>query len=616
MAEIPVSFILEKISYFLQNEIQILQGVPEELESIRDDLETLKASLRAADLVEDSDHQLKQWVRQVRDIAYDIEDAIDDFTYHHADQHGNRIHGFLYKFCCFAKTLKGYHRTADDLRKIKSRIGNVSAWQSNNNDRFKKTDQGSSSRTPVNDALILDSVDLVGTEEPKEKLVKWLVESNSRRRKVVSVFGMGGLGKTTLVKQVYDDERVKKRFDVHVWITLSHSLKLEDLLRNIVQQVFTAIRKPVPEGIDDMKSEWLKVAIKPYLQQWRYLSLRETEIKIIPSSIGKLQNLQTLDLKHTHVTELPVEILKLKQLRHLLVYRYEFKYYSRFHSKYGFKAFAGIGALKSLQKLCFIAADHKNPSILGEIGELTQLRRLGIMNLRKEDGMALCSSIQKLTNLEALSVVSSVKDEVIDLQHLSSPPKLLERLYLTGKLEQLPEWIPRLQSLVIVYLKWSRLEDNPLVSLQNLSNLVHLELLQVTTGDTLSFKAGGFRKLKVLGIDKFDELKCIEMEKDALPVLEKLSILRCKSLETVPLGIEHLTMLKVLEFFDMPEELIKTLSPNAENGDYSKVACIPEVYYTYCRDGEWEVFALESWGERVLNAKETVESHIGSIVKK
>ncbi|XWS49320.1 hypothetical protein CRYUN_Cryun13aG0153600 [Craigia yunnanensis] len=46
---------------------------------------------------------------------------------------------------------------------------------------------------------------------------------------------------------------------------------MEDLLRNIVQQLFSAIRKPVPEGIDDMKSDWLKVVIKPILQQWRYL---------------------------------------------------------------------------------------------------------------------------------------------------------------------------------------------------------------------------------------------------------------------------------------------------------------------------------------------------------
>lgn len=957
MAEIPVEFILEKIGYFLQNEIQIVQEVPEELEYIRYDLERMKASLRAADIEEEEEeeetnHQQKEWVRQLRDIAYDVEDVIDEFTCHLANHHG---HGFLHNFCCFVRNLQGYHRAADELRKIKSRIRNISGWQLNNNinDRNNTTDHHGRSSSTMSDALILDSDDLVGIHEPKEKLIRWLLETNIPRRKVMSVVGMGGLGKTTLVKQVYEDERVKKHFAVHVWITMSHPLKMKDLLRNIVRQLFTAIRKPVPEGIDDMNSDWLKVVIKPFLQQWKYLivldnvwhinqwhavnhafarsddssrvmittrnsdvaiasciepddmvfnieplspddswdlfckrsfrrttstcpaylvevsrrilekceglplaivaiggllatktgtpaewetiycslgaiikdndklmnltevlslsfkylpyhlkscflylsifpenhliesmrlirlwiaegfvevkqgktqeevaedylhelisrslmivsgrtidgrvktcrihdllreiiilkskdqsfaavakeqnvacwpdkvrrlsvhnslqnlhdhihnmnsshlrslfmfqvqdplpsstaplhtlfpdgfkllkvldlraapnlqtfpaeivnlfllnylSLRETGVKIIPSSIGKLKNLQTLDLKHTHVAELPVEILKLRQLRHLLVYRYEFKYYSRFHSKYGFKALAGIGALQSLQKLCFIEVDHSNAStILEEVGKLSRLRRLGIMNVRKEDGRALCSSIQHLTNLRALSVVSSVKDEVIDLNHLSSPPQLLQRLYLTGRLEQLPAWIPSLQSLAIVYLKWSRLEDDPLVSLQHLPNLVHLELLQVSIGDTLRFKAGGFQKLKVLGIDKFDELKCIEMEQGALPVIEKLCILRCKSLETVQLGIEHLTMLKVLEFFDMPEELIKTLNPNVKDGDYRKVASIPEVYYTYCRDGEWEVCALESSGERVLSARQTVESLLESIVKK
>ncbi|XVF52075.1 hypothetical protein PTKIN_Ptkin04bG0235700 [Pterospermum kingtungense] len=102
------------------------------------------------------------------------------------------------------------------------------------------------------------------------------------------------------------------------------------------------------------------------------------------------------------------------------------------------------------------------------------------------------------------------------------------------------------------------------------------------------------------------------MEKDALPVIEKLCIL----LETVPVGIEHLTKLKVLEFFDMPEELIKTLNPNVKDGDYRKVASIPEVFYTYCRDGEWEVCALKSCSERVLSARETVESHLENIAKK
>ncbi|GLT80612.1 hypothetical protein SLA2020_520430 [Shorea laevis] len=200
--------------------------------------------------------------------------------------------------------------------------------------------------------------------------------------------------------------------------------------------------------------------------------------------------------------------------------------------------------------------------------------------------MALCSSIEKLTNLQALSIVSSRKDEVIDLQHLSSPPPYLQRLYLTGRLEKIPKWIPSHQSLVRVNLKWSRFKYDPLESLQHLPNLLHLELLQVCQEDTLSFKAGGFKKLKILGIDKSDELRYIRVEEGAMPCIERISIVQCKSLEKVPLGVEHLSMLKLLEFFDMPEELTKTPHPGVQGGDYWKVAGIPEVYYTHCRNGK------------------------------
>ncbi|BFG30993.1 hypothetical protein CerSpe_172670 [Prunus speciosa] len=94
--------------------------------------------------------------------------------------------------------------------------------------------------------------------------------------------------------------------------------------------------------------------------------------------------------------------------------------------------------------------------------------------------------------------------------NLSSLPLLLQRLYLRGRLETLPHCIPSLHSLVMLYLKWSRLKDDPLVFLQCLPNLVHLELSQVVKGDTVCFGAGGFKKLKRLGIDEFDKLRCIQ----------------------------------------------------------------------------------------------------------
>lgn len=336
-----------------------------------------------------------------------------------------------------------------------------------------------------------------------------------------------------------------------------------------------------------------------------YLSLRGTKIKTIPSSIEKLRNLETLDLKQTYVAELPNQILKLIQLRHLLVYRYEFGHNHRLKSKHGLKALLGIQHLKFLQKLCFIRAD--NEQLIEQIGELTQLQRLGILDLEEKNGRLLCSSIKKLTKLQALSVVSSRKDEVIDLGSLSPAPPL-QRLDLTGKLKKIPDWVSSLRSLFKIRLKWSRLDHDPLDSLQGIPNLLQLELLQACYGDTLSFKAKGFPNLKILGIDELEQLKSIEVENGAMPCLEKMGIFRCKLLERVPSGIQHLSTLKRLDLFDVSEDLMNSLRPGVAGGDYSKVANIPDVYFTYFRNGEqWEVHHhLGSSGEeRVLDALET-----------
>ena len=330
----------------------------------------------------------------------------------------------------------------------------------------------------------------------------------------------------------------------------------------------------------------------------KYLSLRSTMIKIIPPAIGNLRYLETLDLKHTCITALPVEILKLQKLRHLLVYRYEIQSYAQINSRNGFKAMAQIGCLHSLQKLCHIEADHGSNAndILRELGKLNQLRRLGIVRFRREHGIALCTSIEMLKRLRALSITSIEEDEVLDLESLSCPPPFLQRLFLSGRLEKLPHWMSSLHCLAKISLKWSQLRDDPLEFLQDLPNLVHLEFLQVYEGETLHFNAGGFQRLKVLSLDQMDGLKMVIVEKGAMSSLEKLILQRCKLLHSLPSGIKHLSKLKSLEFYDMPNELIMTLRPDidgdGDGGDYWKVKHVPEINSTYWNDGGWDVFSL------------------------
>ncbi|XP_052311554.1 LOW QUALITY PROTEIN: disease resistance protein RPM1 [Populus trichocarpa] len=362
----------------------------------------------------------------------------------------------------------------------------------------------------------------------------------------------------------------------------------------------------------------------------KYLSLRNTKVNSVPSSISKLQNLESLDLKHAQVTELPVDILKLQKLRHLLVYRYEtHESDDQIRNKHGFKAPAQIGNLLSVQKLCFLEADQ-GQKLMSELGRLIHLRRLGILKFRKEDGKDLCSSIDKLTNLRALSVTSITESEVIDLEYLSSPPQFLQRLYLTGRLERLPDWILSLDSLVKLVLKWSRLREDPLLFLQNLPNLVHLELIQVYSGEALHFSNEGFEKLKVLGLNKLERLKSITVQKGALPSLQKLVVQGCKLLQKVPSGIKHLAKLKTLDFFDMPYDFVKRLRPDGtaqragrtflqksvvqfikivqilpfdapndfirrlhpdgDGEDYHEVRNVPEIYCTYQKNGNWEIY--------------------------
>ncbi|XP_044466361.1 disease resistance protein RPM1-like [Mangifera indica] len=926
MAETAVKYVLEKLTPFFSNEVQMMNGGREEIVYVRTELERMKVFLRTADSLEETDEEVKIWVKQIRDVAHDIEDVLDEFTLLLTHNHGDGFYGFLHKLSCCVKNMKARYRIAYEIQGIRSRIRSIYVGHLRLRQRFRAADQAGSSSANWNDrrgdALLLDETDLVGIDGPKEKVAELLV-GGGLGRAVVSLAGMGGMGKTTLAKQVYEDRQVKKHFTIRAWITVSRSFKMEELLKDMLQQLFRAIRKSVPKDVETMNSDGLKKIIKDFLQQRRYLivlddvwhindwdavkyalptnncgsrlmlttrkvdlaftsriesegwvynvqplppeeswilfctktfhgkacpphleeicrcilrkceglplaivaiggvlaakdrrridewemvhrslgaeiegndklqnlkkvlslslndlpchlkagflylsifpenlsiepmrlvrlwtaegfveakegktqeevaeeylsellnrslmqvaettsdgrvkacrihdflreiiipksrehniaaiakehinqnalwpekvrrltihntlqnvqqnrcvnasqlrslfmfgieekpclhalfpsgfnllgvldmrdtpitkfpieivnlyylkylSLRNTKVKTIPRLIGKLQNLETLDLKHAYVTELPAEILNLKNLRHLMVYRYEYESYT--NTKFGFKGLEKIGVLQSLQKICFIEANHVG--ILQELAKLTQLRRLGVLKLRKQDGNMLCSSIENLTNLRALSIVSTEENEIIDLQHLYHPPQLLQRIYLGGRLESFPHWISYVHSLVKVYLRFCRLKEDPLVFLQNLPNLIHLELLQVYDGDTLCFMAGGFKKLKQLGLDKFDELRFVEIQKGAMSCIEKLSIQRCKSLEKVPLGIEHLNELKLLEFFDMPHKLLKTICPDQEGEDYWRVSRIPEVYSTYWRDGGWEVYTLESFSE-------------------
>ncbi|XP_050280130.1 disease resistance protein RPM1-like [Quercus robur] len=282
-----------------------------------------------------------------------------------------------------------------------------------------------------------------------------------------------------------------------------------------------------------------------------YLSLRNTKIDSVPKSIKKLQNLIILDLKETLVTIFPMEIVKLHKLLFLFVGGR-----GTYQAAVGAQVSSGIGCLTMLEKLSLIKANNKNQSIVKELGNLIHMRELGITELKVEDGKNLCASIEKMEHLCSLYVNSASKEEYLDLNYVTNSPQLINSLILGGRLEEIPAWIGKLNSLSKIQLKWSKLQSSPLEALQALPSLKELHLYDAYTGTVMEFSAECFSELKMLEIEQCNRLNKVVIQERALPKLQKLTIKKCDSLVMV-----HITknFLSQLEEVLVPQDLISMI---------------------------------------------------------
>nr|GLL27134.1 putative late blight resistance protein homolog R1A-10 [Ipomoea trifida] len=77
---------------------------------------------------------------------------------------------------------------------------------------------------------------VVGFKKEEEIIIDQLIHG-SKEREVVLISGMGGLGKTTLAKRVYEEKIVVNYFDKRAWCTVSQEYDCKDLLCKIYNQV-------------------------------------------------------------------------------------------------------------------------------------------------------------------------------------------------------------------------------------------------------------------------------------------------------------------------------------------------------------------------------------------
>jgi hypothetical protein len=310
----------------------------------------------------------------------------------------------------------------------------------------------------------------------------------------------------------------------------------------------------------------------------RYLSLRGCRgIFCLPDSVGKLIQLEVLDIKGTKIQVLPKTIVRLRKLRHLHAgggfnLHGELSFCEKcmellevqcnaclgqFHEIHGrsrrdWCAIACCAALppimmgmgfpdggsvmvprgmrnvKSLQTLRYVNLAWGN-AIVEEIKCLTGLRKLGLVGLSEENSQNLCLAISKLSLLESLSLCSEL-DLSVCLNAIKPPPENLRSLKLRCKMTKLPKWIRRLQNLVKLRLDGTGLSTDDATMqhigmLQNLSILHLMEYHDITIGQ-VHFEGDLFMSLKVLDLyySLASKIESVRFDWGTMPKLEVLRL--------------------------------------------------------------------------------------------
>lgn len=272
ITDATVNGALKKADFLVSHLTKVQAGVRE----VKRELEFLSAFLRYADTYKESNQLVDTWVKQVREVTFDIEDIIDDYTYLLEERHSNsglkvHLHNAIY---CF-KHIKSLYKIADRLEQTRTVLRDIVEKKA----QFGiKTPEGSTrsedehelSRRLAESAHFIEEDEIVGFKHHADVLVNWLMDEEPRRT-TITVWGMGGVGKTTLVTSVYNTPTVRSRFDCNAWVSVSQNYDTVDLLRRIIKELYQEKMEVTPGDINLMDYRRLVETLRTHLQQKKYL---------------------------------------------------------------------------------------------------------------------------------------------------------------------------------------------------------------------------------------------------------------------------------------------------------------------------------------------------------
>jgi NB-ARC domain/Rx N-terminal domain len=219
--------------------VSISRDLPRKIELVKKELGSIQWLLEdAASKSANGDEHAKQWVKEVKQVCYQIEDMVDDAE--QVEEARRRREGNFFKQCV---DLPGEMIV---IREMVSHADGIMYTMREISDAGKRYDAkppNEEIRGSFSKPCLEHETRIVGFETEFRQIVGLLTDQERKDRTVVLLVGIDGLGKTTLAKKIYHSKEIRESFQISAWVIAPCNCATVDLLKSILKELLGLCQK-------------------------------------------------------------------------------------------------------------------------------------------------------------------------------------------------------------------------------------------------------------------------------------------------------------------------------------------------------------------------------------
>ncbi|KAJ0613070.1 putative virus X resistance protein-like, coiled-coil [Helianthus annuus] len=259
MGDAAVSALVKEVLGILTSELikefGLLRRFKGDILALKEDFEQIQAVLEDAEEKQVKEKAVELWLRRLRSASLKVENVLDGISTEallrslnkEIDiERGIKV-GIKYKVRASFSKFKFRVKAAHKVKAIRTKLDDIASKRLKFNLTSSDTshlDVGVEGEMPNREtsSLILDSSKILGRDEEVEMVTRTICNKDIGKYDngeilVYGIWGMGGLGKTTLAQLVYNHERVDQYFDLRCWVYVSQNFQVNEIIKKIIESV-------------------------------------------------------------------------------------------------------------------------------------------------------------------------------------------------------------------------------------------------------------------------------------------------------------------------------------------------------------------------------------------